>query len=213
MTDERASRLQALRARVEGLDAARVSAPPLGFGIKAIDGLLSGGLAFGRVHAVRGRAGVGFVMAMAARAGGPVLWCCRLDASEQPYMEGAAQFGLNPGRVILVECDDDAGVLASMETSLASGAAGMVVGQIQGRCDRIAGRRLQLAAEKGHGLGLVHLRAGCALNWTETGWDAEPVSSPASRPAWRLALVRSRRSLPRTWSVEWDAKETALHLA
>ena len=213
MSEDQGSRLQALRERIEGIEAPASSKPPLSLGVASIDGLLRGGLVFGRVHAVRGRASMGFLTALAVRSSGPILWCCLGDSQEQPYMEGARQFGLDPGRVILVECESEASLLASVETSLASGAVSLVVAQLEGSCDRLAGRRLQLAAERGDCLSLVEVAGRGALGWAETAWEARPMPSQTSRPAWNLGLIRSRRSVTRAWKVEWDANETALRLA
>lgn len=213
MSKEQESRLKALRARIEGIEAPTSSKPPLSLGAKAIDGLLRGGLAFGRVHAVRGRASLGFITAVLARSSGPMLWCCQADAVEQPYMEGARQIGLNPDRVILVECEDQANLLGCAETSLASGAVPVVVAQLQADCDRLAGRRLQLAAERGDSLGMIAVARRGTIGWAETGWEAQPLPSQSSAPAWMLGLVRSRRSTTRSWKVEWDTNETCLRLA
>lgn len=213
MSEEQQSRLEALRERIEGIEAPASTKPPLSLGVSAIDGLLRGGLAFGRVHAVRGRASNGFLTALAARSCGPVFWCCLADAQEQPYMEGMRQFGVHPGRIIVAECESQANLLGCAETSLASGAAPLVVAQLEGRCDRLAGRRLQLAAERGESLGLIAVKERGTLAWAETGWDTHPLASQSSRPKWMLSLVRSRRSTTRSWTVEWDASETGVRLA
>ena len=213
MSEDQESRLQALRERIEGIEAPASSKPPLSLGVASIDGLLRGGLVLGRVHAVRGRASMGFLTALAARSSGPILWCCPADSQEQPYMEGVRQFGLDPGRVILVECESEASLLASTEASLASGAVSLVVAQLDDSCGRLSGRRLQLAAERGNCLGLVEVAGRGTLGWAETGWEARPMPSRTGRPAWMLGLVRSRRSATRAWKVEWDTNETALRLA
>ncbi len=213
MSEEQESRLNALRGRIEGIEAPASNKPPISLGVSAIDGLLRGGLAFGRVHAVQGRASFGFLTALAARSSGPVFWCCLADAQEQPYMEGVRQVGLDPDRIILVECEHQASLLGCVETSLASGAVPLVVAQLEGRCDRLAGRRLQLAAERGESLAVVAVKERGTLAWAETGWQAQPLPSRSSRPMWKLSLVRSRRSTTRSWNVEWDANETGLRLA
>lgn len=213
MNKEQEPRLHALRARIGDIEAPTSSRPPLSLGAKAIDGLLGGGLVFGRVHAVRGRASLGFLTAASARCRGPVLWCCLAEAMEQPYMEGARQIGLDPDRVILAECEHQASLLGCAETSLASGAASMVVAQLEAHCDRLVGRRLQLAAERGDSLGLIAVAGRGSIGWAETGWDVQPAPSESSRPAWALGLVRSRRSATRSWRVEWDAHEICMRLA
>lgn len=121
--------------------------------------------------------------------------------------------GLDPDRVVLVECEDQASLLGCVETSLASGAAPTVVAQLESNCDRLAGRRLQLAAERGDSLGLIAVTRRGMIGWAETGWEAEPLPSRSSAPAWMLGLMRSRRSTTRSWNVEWDADEICLRLA
>ncbi len=213
MSEEQEFHLNALRERIEGIEAPTSSKPPLSLGVSAIDGLLRGGIAFGRVHAVRGGASFGFLTALAARSSGPVFWCCMADSKEQLYMEGVRQMGLDPDRLILLECEDQASLLGSAETALASGAASMVVAQLESGCDRLAGRRLQLAAERGDSMGLVAVATRGSVGWAETGWEAQPLASQSSRPAWALGLLRSRRSATRSWQVEWDANEICMRLA
>ena len=205
--------IEALRARIERVELSAPSKPPLSFGVSGIDTLLQGGLVYGRVHAFCGKASIGLLVALAGKASGPLLWCCLSDAEEQLYMEGARQFGLQPERAILARCETRASLLATVETALASGAVPVTVAVLEDSCDRLAGRRLQLAAQRGGSLGLVGVRGRDSLGWAETAWNARPLSTRGSRERWHLGLIRSRRSVTRSWNLEWEANETALRLA
>lgn len=213
MNDERKASLEALKTHIERIELPAFSRPPLEFGVPSIDRLLQGGLKHGRVHAFRGSAALGLLVALAARTSGPLLWCCRSDAEESLYMEGARQFGLAPERVMLAHCDTAARLLASVETALASGAVATTIAVLDEGCDRLAGRRLQLAAEKGGGIGLLSVAGRGALGWTETAWDVRSLPTGGSAPRWQVSLIRSRRSVTRAWNMEWEAHETALRLA
>ena len=213
MNDERKTSLEALKTHIERVELPAPSTPPLDFGIPSVDRLLQGGLKYGRVHAFRGDAALGLLVALAARTSGPLLWCCRSDVEESPYMEGARQFGLAPERVLLARCDNTARLLASVETALASRALPTTIGLLDEGCDRLAGRRLQLAAEKGGGLGLLSVAGRGAVGWSETAWEVRSLPTEGAAPRWRVGLIRSRRSVTRSWNMAWEAHETALRLA
>jgi protein ImuA len=116
-----------------------------------------------------------------------------------------------------------------------------VVGEIEG-LDRLAGRRLQLAAEasrgaSGDGAGVtafaLHrrfrpLRQGRAASAALSRWRVTPGASGASsqdetfgslgesfigRPRWRLDLLRCRGAAPGSWQVEWDDAACGFSLA
>jgi protein ImuA len=104
------------------------------------------------------------------------------------------------------------------------------VGEVDG-LDRLAGRRLQLAAEASrHDSGGVtafalHRRfrpprrgraASAALSrWRVTAAPSEDLLGEnfIGRPRWRLDLLRCRGAAPGSWQVEWDDAACGFSLA
>lgn len=239
---EKAARVADLRALLRRLERRGAAAAaegdtdrsPLAFGPPEIDAALGGGLPLGCLHEVvsaeaEDAAATGFCAALLGRlaaAGGPVLWI-----GDGPYAPGCLAFGLDPGRVILVEAHRAADRLWAMEEGLRCAALAAVLCEPAGRVGLTASRRLQLAAEAGGVTGfLLHGRpspgAGTAASGRplppakRTGSSAAvtrwrvaaapsapagtgPVARLPGRPRWRLELLRCRGGRTGDWLVEW----------
>jgi protein ImuA len=158
--------------------------------------------------------------ALRERVTGIVLWCLK-----QPdlYGPGLREYGLDPARLTLVTAKRDAELLWAVEEALQPGSGvGAVIGEI-GRLPMIAGRRLQLAAERS-GITAFLLRrwrsAAEAAAERErpspavTRWRVTSVPSPpgvrgtgagrksVGRSRWRVELLRCRGGMPGNWEVE-----------
>ena len=227
-----------LRDRIRVLECGRRWALPLlPLGLPALDERLpGGGLPLTGLHEVEGERaewddGVAsaflaalLVRLMAARRG-PLLW-----AAPRPdlYGPGLADFGLHPGRLILAQAGNDQEVLWTLEEGLRAGVLAGVVGEARA-LDRIAGRRLQLAAEAG-GLPCFLLRrrllarrrqeeASAAL----TRWRVAPLASGPmdaglaallpGRARWQVELLRCRGAAPASFALEWDGATGGFALA
>ena len=223
----RAASLELLRERIRRIEApARHGVLP--FGVAAIDGALpGGGLALGAVHEVTGASGdeedgsaaAGFVAGILARLGprdygAPALWCLRRP---DLYGPGLMAHGLDPARLVLVAARRDDEILWAVEEALRTQGLAAVVGEI-GRLPMVAGRRLQLAAERS-GVTVLLLRrwrsAAEAAAERErpsaalTRWriaalaSRNVVNEPGiGRPRWRVELLRCRGGVPAAWDVE-----------
>jgi protein ImuA len=230
--------LQERIRRIERPGAARHGVLP--FGLAAIDRALpGGGLALGALHEILGAdadeedgaAPAGFAAAIVARlfaddplrhrqraAGGSVLWCLKRG---DLYGPGLAAHGLDPARLVLARAARDDALLWALEEGLRSPGIAAVIGEV-GRLPMVAGRRLQLAAERS-GIPALLLR-----RW-RTGGEAEaerarpsaavtrwrvaslPSTSEADEPAgligrprWRVELLRCRGAVPAAWTVPVD---------
>ena len=220
------SSLLALRDRIRHIERpARHGALP--FGVAALDGALpGGGLLLGAVHEILGAGGdeedgaaaAGFAAGILARLGpGPVLWCLRRP---DLYGPGLLAHGLDPARLVLVRAGRDDGILWAVEEGLRAGpASGLlaVVGEL-GQLPMVAGRRLQLAAERSGITALVLRRWRSAAEAAAerdrptaalTRWrvaalpSADIANEPGiGRPRWRVALLRVRGGAPGIWDVE-----------
>ncbi len=236
--------LAALRARVRALERgaaySRAGNRVAPLGAAALDAHLpGGGLALGCLHEIEGGraewddgAATGFCLALLARllgaaprAQGPVLWVSRW---RDLYAPGLAAFGLDPGRLILVQAGGGTETLWAMEEALRCSRLAAVVGEVEA-LERSAGRRLQLAAEaRGVTAFALHrplrpARRAAAPSAAATRWRVMPAQVPAQtsaqasagrpvggrgtflgRPCWQVELLRCRGAAPGQWHLEWD---------
>ncbi|WP_119418966.1 ImuA family protein [Desertibaculum subflavum] len=211
------ARLQAIADRT-GRDESAEEVLPLG--LPAIDRILpDGGLRRGALHEIEApgddMAGIGFALALAARAagGGPILWCQAGSAPDPGplYGPGLRQFGLSPAALLVVRPAKPRDVLWAMEEGLRAGTVAAIIGQGVVP-DMIASRRLQLAARMHGRLAILVLprRLAASPSSAETRWTASAAPSaegPENRlPRWRLTLRRCRRGRggDEQWHVHWD---------
>jgi protein ImuA len=214
----------------------------LPFGVAAIDQALpEGGLALGALHEIfgagpdeeDGAAAAGFIAEIVGRigafaadslqeqqkiAGGLVLWCLK---HRDLYGPGLAEHGLDPAGIALVRAPRDDDLLWALEEGLRTPGVAAVVGEI-GRLPMVAGRRLQLAAERAGipALALRRWRTGAEAETERTRpsaavtrWRIAPLPSLRDtdepelqgligRPRWRVELLRCRGGEPAEWITE-----------
>ena len=200
----------------------------LTMGVENIDAILpDGGLAWGALHEVVGRAGYGraldgaalaFAAVLAARqavagcksGSNYVLWCL---SGQGLYGPGLAAFGLTPERLILVRGRDDQQRLWAMEEGLKCPDLAMVVGEV-GRLDLGQSRRLQLAAEASGVTALLLSQsgdAGLGFSAALTRWRITP--APSSQPQGYVGtgaarvqaeLLRCKGGRLGKWLLQWN---------
>ena len=147
-----------------------------------------------------------------------MLWC---SARADLYGPGLALHGFDPGRVVLVAARRDDDLLWAMEEGLrlgcAQGGLAAVVGEI-GHLPMVAGRRLQLAAERSGVTAFVLRRwrdgtmaaaergrpSAAATRWRVAALPAADIAGEPGigRPRWRVELLRCRGGAPASWVVE-----------
>lgn len=215
-------------ARIEGVHLARQARAqaPLCLGVAEVDAALpGGGLRRAGLHEVLAgdeAAALAFIAALTARGigeRGAALWCA---GGRGLYAPGLAQFGLDPDRLILARGADDTAILWAMEEGLRSARLPVVVGAVR-RLDLTAGRRLQLAAERGGAVALAlrpdraASRAGAGLTrWRLAGAPGGPVAGyrGVGAPRFSIELLRCRGGdAPRRWLIEWDDATHTFRLA
>ena len=204
-----------LRTRIGALEGRR-KLPRASVDGGEIDGWLGGGLTRGRGHAVTGPGATAFAAVLCSRLRGPILWCVVEGGPFPPlHPPGFAALGLDPHRLVMARTDSETAALGAAETALRErGLAAVVVetaGGVRGMRS-VHGRRLQLAAEAGEGLGFVLPARACDMSWAETGWETAPVPGWVGGLRWRWALRRVRRARPHEWLVEWNDATGALRV-
>jgi protein ImuA len=189
--------IAALRERVRRIEqptAIRHGVQP--FGLDAIDRALpGGGLARGALHEIIGSGGdeedgtlaAAFAAVILARltvtAEGIVLWGL---ARPDLYGPGLVAHGLDPARLVLVRTSRDAEILWALEEGLRTTGVAAVVGEV-GALPDVAGRRLQLAAERSGVTAFVLRR------WRNAAAVVRERALPsAAVTRWRIAALPSR---------------------
>lgn len=206
--------LRAQIARIERRAGHLEAAGMLSTGIEPIDLALGGGLLRGAVHDLHG-GGIGqtvsgvptrFATALLARHPGPVVWLSarRIDL----HVAAMRAAGLNPGRVICVECDT-ADLFGLCEDILRESGLLALVADLATAPDLTGSRRLQLAARRGGVTGLMlhapsDARARPAPGAGQTRWRLYPLPSRRGRAArWQVDLLGQRGGPSNSWQIEF----------
>jgi protein ImuA len=162
-------------------------------GFAAIDGLApSGGFATRAVHEMLSETGapslvLPLLVARAAAPNGWIVWC---DLDRQFYPPGAAAMGLPLERLIILRTAGEKEQLwAATECLRSAGVAACVMAQ--SRLTFVQARRLQLAAERGGGVGLL-LRPANAVSRpyaAATRWIVRPAAGERTVQRWVVKLI------------------------
>jgi protein ImuA len=153
--------------------------------------------------------------ALRTRAGPAVFVAARraLDFG-RPYGQGLRQLGLDVGRLILVETENDKDALWALEEPLRSGARPAMVAGVVGRdLDLTQSRRLNLAAAiHTTPLVVVHGTKAAGTSAAATRWRL--AATPAAfdrfgafdRCRWQATLERCRNGRTGQWLLQWNAE-------
>ncbi|MBS0361106.1 MAG: protein imuA [Proteobacteria bacterium] len=225
MSDFRAERLSAVRAKIAALETgARPQVGTLPFGDERIDACLpGGGLPLARWHEVCAEgleteiaaapAAFTALMATPLVRRGEAVWVLRRDDLWAPGLLG---LGFPPERLIQVCAKDEAEALAVMEDALSTVGVAAVMGEIEAP-DLTAGRRLQLACEKHGATGFVIRRrpyggaakreapgSASATRWRVASAPSEPPAGEfgLGAPRFEVTLERCRGGRTGQWLME-----------
>ena len=223
-----AQRLALIRERLARLSAVPSEAGVVPLGVTPLDAALpGGGLGLAGLHRLEAAtewdapALSGFALALAervrrvaGRTGKALFWI----GPAAPHAPGLLSLGIRPESLLLVRAAGQSDQLWALEEVLRSGEAAAALCSLRG-LDRLAGRRLQLAAERSATPALV-------LESRTTGepvaalsrWRvaAAPASDPAAhpdRPAWDLELLQARGGTPAAATVDWTHATATFALA
>jgi protein ImuA len=228
MATDRAATLAALRARlarIQGGGRTAADAVPVA---KPVDAALPGGLGLPRgasheVAAAEGDSGsaFGFASMLAARAcAGPepktTFW---IEPEPAIWPAGALRFGMRPETLVVVAAHGVDSLWAA-EEALRCPAVGAACLVHPKPLDLPASRRLQLAAERGGGIGLVLVRpeALAQSSAARTRWRISSAPGTGMRDydlgqaAWQLELAKAVGGRPDEWKLIWDQEDQVLLL-
>ena len=120
-------------------------------------------------------------------------FCVFVDWCQQFYPPAAAALGIDLKRVVIVRPRTLADRLWAIDQALRSPAVAAVIAEIEHMDDRAA-RRLQLAAERGGGVGLLVRRASAQSHpsWAEVQWLVRPLADSSAHRQLKLELTRVR---------------------
>jgi protein ImuA len=159
-------------------------------------------LATGRVHEATGSGRRIFALALAARIAGPVLWAQDASARDALYGPGIARF-FDPARLIVALPVGRLQILQVVEEALRSGAAPLVIAEVDAAPDLTESRRLQLAAGTGCGRGLILVPENrLCTNAAETRWRCTPRSG-ATETLQDWQIIKNKRGRLGSWHVRW----------
>ena len=155
-----------------------------------------------RMHEAVGPGRRAFAFGLAARLTGAIIWIQDMRNQDALYPPGIAQM-FDPQRLILVRPSGVVSVLQAMEEALRSGAAPLVVGELDQAPDLTASRRLQLAAGTGGGRGLCLVPEGrLRTNAAETRWMCMPMPG-AGKACQSWEILKNKRGRLGQWQVHW----------
>lgn len=226
----RMNMLASLRGDIRRLEADTVPQDArVALGHAGADELLQGGLMRGALHEVfatetrQSASATGFAAGVAGRLAmqRSLLWVRQdfvdLEAGALS-MNGFAELGLDPRKLVLVRATDAEAALRVAADALACDALGAVVLDLWGAVrafDLVASRKLTLAAQTS-GVACVMLRTSALpeISTAETRWVVRAARSPPTSdwcgwgaPIFETNLVRNRHGRTGQWIMEWNSDE------
>lgn len=160
----------------------------------------------GRMHEAYGPSAHSFALIMAASAQGSVLWLREAWQKVELLPEALCSF-LPPERIILATPANPTDLLAVAEEALKDAAVHTIVLEVSSPLNLREGRRLQLAAQTGGGLGLCLLpNEAMGSNAAETRWHCLPLHDTKQQDS-TLMYWQTKKNKSATigaWHVRWD---------
>ena len=165
----------------------------------------------GRLHEAAGDAADAFATIMAAQLPGPVIWIAPARGVGSLAPTGLQKF-IDPARFVLVAGTTRVEILWAAEEALRRPGASCVIFELDGGPDLRESRRLQIAAERGGGLGLALISGQPQASAAQTRWLCEA----SEDGSWLWHLVKDKGGKTGAWRVDYRENEHgpgALHLA
>ncbi|MEM7242095.1 MAG: hypothetical protein AAF429_07910 [Pseudomonadota bacterium] len=156
-----------------------------------------------RMHEIYGASADGFVLALAGRLAGSVVWVRQNWAEGDLNPLGLSDF-CDPSQILLSLVANQTDGLAIAEEALREKSVSLVVIEILQPIDLTAGRRLQLAAKAGKTTGVALIQEGMGSLSTETRWRCSPVFDAKDSTLQHWELIKNKSGTLGSWHVRWD---------
>ena len=159
----------------------------------------------GRAHECTGRARRSFALMLASRTKGPVIWISPSYIPDRLNPMGMRPF-VDPSRFIFASVQRKEDILWCMEEALRSGAAPLVISDLQYFPSLTPVRRLHLAAESGSKfisdppVGLLLTPDEGGAQGVETRWKLQP-DIQNNHLGWSLSRIKARQAPTATWQI------------
>jgi len=167
-------------------------------GLGLLDALAPGlGFEYGSVHELLCEPNhpmprsVALLLARAARgrqSGGAIIWS---DPSRELHPPALRAAGIDLRQLILLRCGNRAQEMWALAECLTSRGVTATIASI-GRLSQVEARRLQLAAERGGGIGIFHrpsLPGSAGIYAAATRWRVKPAAGDAGVQRWSIELI------------------------
>ena len=157
----------------------------------------------GRVHEVYGPGCYVFAAIACELMAGPAMWLSEASRPERLNPRGLLRY-CDPDRLVLVNAPNHRDLLATTEEALRSNALTAVVCETSKALDLTAGRRLQLAAKRGGGLGLLLIPKGMGSAAAETRWHCHPQFAKDDSTQMRWTIEKNKAGILTHWTLRWN---------
>ncbi len=162
-----------------------------------------------RAHEVCGPSALSLAFASAEQAEGSVMWISENWRAEQINPSGFCAY-MDPRNLLTSKVKDQNEGMAVAEESLRSGAVRITIIELTKPLSFIAGRRLQLAAERGRSTGLCIIPEGMGNNAAESRWRCAPLFDAnfggGDSTLQRWEIIKNKSGTLNAWNVRWDAE-------
>jgi protein ImuA len=136
--------------------------------------------------------------------------CIWISARRTVFPPALKLFGVEPDKIIFINCQKEKDVLWSNEEALKCDGLVAVIAEIQ-EISFNASRRLQLAVEKSNVTGFIlrenprNLATACVARWkiTSLPTESEDNMPGIGFPKWNIELLKVRNGQPGNWEVMW----------
>jgi protein ImuA len=152
------------------------------------------------------------ILSALMKSGGAVLW---IGSSRTLFPPALALFGIDPGKIIFIDLQNQRDVLWAMEEALKCDALAAVIGEMQELSFTVS-RRFQLAVEQSRVTGFILRRnprnlstTACIARWKITSLPGalENDMPGVGFPRWNVELQKIRNGKPGIWEMEWIGKK------
>ncbi len=168
-------------------------------------------LATARMHEVMGAGWYSFALFQATKHTGTLFWIAPEKSVQTLLPTGLPRSVTH--RLHLIRPKNERDLLWSIEETLRSAAVDLVIAEPQKPLSLTAGRRMQLAAEKGQTTGLIFVQEGQGSNACETRWKCHPLAARyGNLTLHHWQLIKNKSGIIGDWTVSWNGETDTVNM-